>query len=94
MFYVYIIRSLKDGSFYTGMTRDISTRISLHNSYILNKGITKRKIPWKYFFILETDNKRTALLSENHIKRMKSKAYIENLKKYPEIAQKLIKKYS
>ncbi len=31
---------------------------------------------------------------ENHIKKMKSKKYIKDLKKYPEIAQKLIKKYS
>lgn len=30
---------------------------------------------------------------ENHIKKMKSKIYIENLKKYPEMASKLILKY-
>jgi len=31
---------------------------------------------------------------EIHIKKMKSKKYIQDLKKYPEIAQKLLKKYS
>jgi putative endonuclease len=31
---------------------------------------------------------------ENHIKKMKSKKYIENLKKYPEISLRLLQKYS
>jgi putative endonuclease len=31
---------------------------------------------------------------EQHIKKMKSKVYIQNLKRYPEILQKLINKYS
>jgi len=30
---------------------------------------------------------------EKQIKRMKSKKYIENLKKYPDIVKKLIEKY-
>jgi putative endonuclease len=31
---------------------------------------------------------------EEHIKKMKSKVYIQNLKKYPDMVKKLIAKYS
>jgi hypothetical protein len=31
---------------------------------------------------------------ENHFKRMKSRKYIEDLKNYPELGERLIEKYS
>ena len=65
-----------------------------HNSRCKNIGVTRNKIPWKYFYFLEVKNSFIAVKIELHIKRMKSRNYIENLKKYPEISEKLIKKYS
>jgi len=56
--------------------------------------VTRKKIPWEYFIILEVESKAVALRIEKHIKNMKSRVYIQNLKKYPELAQNLIKKYS
>ncbi|QBA63131.1 GIY-YIG nuclease family protein [Muriicola soli] len=94
MYYVYVIQSGLDDSFYIGKTSNLEERLLFHNTPELNKGITKRKIPWKYFFILEIGDLRLAGKIENHIKRMKSRKYIQDLKKYPEITQKLIKKYS
>ena len=94
MFYVYVIESELDRSFYIGKTSDIENRLEFHNSVELNKGITKRKIPWVYYFILEVPDARIAGAIENHIKRMKSRRYIENLSKYPEIGKKLLEKYS
>ena len=94
MYYVYIIQSLADGTYYTGITGNLEKRLIHHNSEQFNKGITKRKSPWKYFFVLEVNNRSKALRIEKHIKRMKSRIYIQNLKKYPEIAKKLINKYS
>ena len=44
MYYVYILRSIKDGSHYTGFTDDITRRPEEHN-----KGknySTKNKSPW------------------------------------------------
>ncbi len=43
---------------------------------------------------MEVPNARIAGAIENHIKRMKSRRYIENLIKYPEIGKKLLEKYS
>ncbi len=94
MYYVYAIQSKLDQSFYTGRTSSLEERLHCHNMPELNVGITKRKSPWDYFFILEVGNLKLAGRIENHLKKMKSKKYIKDLKKYPEIAQKLIKKYS
>jgi putative endonuclease len=94
MCFVYIIESLKDGSFYIGRTADLKERLNWHNSEELNQGITKRKMPWNYFFTLEVENTRISDKIENHIKRMKSREYIRNLAKYPEISERLIEKYS
>ncbi len=94
MYYVYVIRSLIDQSYYVGITSSLDTRLAYHNSTTLNIGVTRLKIPWEYFFTLQVPDVTVARKIENHIKRMKSRGYFKNLVKYPEIGQKLIKKYS
>jgi putative endonuclease len=94
MYYVYIIESKVDGSFYTGRTSDLTLRLEYHNSPALNNGVTRRRIPWSYFYVLEVSSSGVAAKIEGHIKRMKSAKYIRNLVKYPEIGEKLIEKYS
>jgi putative endonuclease len=49
---------------------------------------------WTLFFSINCDSKSQALAIEKHIKTMKSKVYIENLNKHPEIIEKLLDKYS
>ena len=94
MYYVYIIQSKVDQSFYIGRTSDLSQRLMYHNSPDLNKGVTQRKIPWSYFYVLQVSSSTAAGRIERHIKKMKSTRYIRSLVKYPEIGEKLIKKYS
>ncbi|NER09707.1 GIY-YIG nuclease family protein [Muriicola jejuensis] len=94
MHFVYIIHSTIDGSYYIGESSNVSQRLLLHNSKELNIGKSRLKMPWELFFVLETENRTVALKIEKHIKRMKSRKYIQDLKKYPEIGQKLLKKYS
>ena len=94
MYFFYIIQSKIDHSFYVGHTQDLKQRLEFHNDPQLNQGVTRHKIPWKYFFSLETPDKSIAIKIEKHIKRMKSHRYISNLKKYPEMSEKLLKKYS
>ena len=60
-------------------------------------GITKythRTKDWKLYLEIPCRSYRNARRIENHIKRMKSRKYIENLKKYPEMIDILIKKYN
>ena len=49
---------------------------------------------WEEFMIISCASYGQARKIENHIKRMKSKTYIRNLKQYPEMVMKLIKRTS
>ncbi|MGB2762106.1 MAG: GIY-YIG nuclease family protein [Minisyncoccales bacterium] len=53
MHYVYILKSVKDGSNYIGVTKDLSKRIREHNSIGLKFTTTKRpyKIIWYSTFL-------------------------------------------
>jgi putative endonuclease len=54
---------------------------------------TYRADDWVLFYKIECKSKAQAFAIESHIKRMKSKIYIENLRKYPEISERLLLKY-
>ena len=94
MFHCYILHSQKLDRFYVGATRNLDDRIKWHNDEIKNEGDSKRGIPWTLFHSIECETFSQALKIEAHIKRMKSKVYIKNLKKYPEMNEKLLTKYA
>ena len=94
MHFVYIIKSLKTGNFYVGESPNVEGRLSIHNDSAKNTNSTKSGIPWELFWDLQVSDRVVARLIEAHIKKMKSKKYIENLRNYPEISEKLIKRYS
>lgn len=94
MYLVYVIESIKDGTFYIGKTSNFEDRLIWHNSFERSQSVTKRKRPWQHFYTLEVENQIVAGKLEKHIKGMKSRKYILNLAKYPEIGQRLIEKYS
>lgn len=48
MYYVYILRSKKDGDFYTGMTNDLQRRLHEHNGGFVNS--TKTRIPFELLY--------------------------------------------
>ena len=76
-YFVYILQSLKDGSYYIGSTRDLDERIQRHNQG--RSTYTKAKKPWSLVFSEEHPNKSSALKRENQIKRRKKRGYIEYL---------------
>ncbi|AYN66350.1 GIY-YIG nuclease family protein [Euzebyella marina] len=92
--FVYVVQSKTTDRFYVGVTADLKERLIWHIDYNKNEGFTKKGIPWEYYFTLEVENMTIALKIERHIKRMKSRVYIQNLVKYPEISMKLLEKYS
>ena len=93
MFYVYIIFSKKLNRFYTGSTDNLVLRFNQHNSVFYKDAFTSRGIPWDLFLFIECNNSTQAFQIEKHIKNMKSKNYILNLKRYPEIIDKLLLKF-
>jgi putative endonuclease len=76
-FYVYILQSLKDFSFYVGQCNDLDYRMSKHADGMSKYTSTKRPLRLVYF---ESFNSRSeAIAREKEIKKMKSRKYIESL---------------
>ena len=66
--------------------------MQFHKSPEARKFTAKAK-DWELFLKIKCDSKRQGLKIEQHIKKMKSKVYIENLQRYPEIILRLKEKY-
>ena len=76
-YFVYIIQSEKDGSYYIGSTENLESRLEKHNN--THSGYTGRKQPWKIVYTERLTSKTEARKRENYIKRMKSKDFIIRL---------------
>ncbi|WP_425639070.1 GIY-YIG nuclease family protein [Algoriphagus yeomjeoni] len=93
MFVVYILYSVKVDQFYIGQSEDFGRRIEEHNSHIFQSASTKITNDWSLYFSLECETRAQAVRIESHIKKSKSRVYLENIKKYPEITEKLLLRY-
>ncbi len=94
-FYTYILYSPKADKYYIGSTRlDPTIRLERHlEEYYGNSKFTTQANDWVLFHTIECHSFGQALKIEKHIKQMKSKIYLQNLLKYPEISIKLLEKY-
>jgi putative endonuclease len=76
-FFVYILQSLKDSSFYVGQCNDLDRRMSKHfdgmSRYTASKG------PWRLVYFEMYADRSSALKREREIKAKKSRKYIELL---------------
>ncbi len=90
----YILFSPKLDRFYIGATHDgIEERLKKHNAHSHgNEHYTATAVDWEIFLVIECTDYPQAIRIERHIKKMKSTTYIKNLKKYPEMIQKLYQK--
>lgn len=59
-FYVYILQSKVDGTFYKGFTSNYKKRLISHNNGENN--YTSGKIPWELVYVEEHVDKRSALV--------------------------------
>ena len=91
---VYILYSDSAERFYIGVTKDLFSRINFHQIKEFPKSFTAKHNDWSLFFSIDNLTISTAYKIEKHIKRMKSKIYLLNLKSFPELSQKLVVKYS
>ena len=91
----YIIHSQSLSKFYIGSTiLDSLERLERHQfNYYGNRKFTAKADDWEVFINISCSSIEQARKIEKHIKEMKSKSYILNLKKYPEIIEKLKTKY-
>jgi putative endonuclease len=90
----YVLLSQKLNKFYTGITQEtIESRLEKHNSGYYSDSYSIITNDWEVFLVIECNSVSQSMLIEKHIKKMKSRVYIENLYKYPEMIQKLKEKY-
>jgi len=89
MYCVYILYSDSLDSYYVGETVDLENRILEHNTSFYKKSYTSKIKDWKLFLLIECKDRIQARKIETHIKKMKSKKYFIDIKKYPEIIEKL-----
>jgi putative endonuclease len=76
MFYVYILKSLKDGNLYTGSTSDLKKRIEEHNNgYELG---TKYRRPLELVYYEACQSKYDSLRREKYLKTTYGKKYLKN----------------
>lgn len=92
--FVYILFSKTTHKFYIGETPNLIARLEIHNNSELNTNSTKSGIPWEVYHSVEVPDRKIARKIELHIKKMKSKIFIKNLKLHTEIIDKLIGKYT
>jgi len=77
MFYLYILQSQKDGSYYIGYSANPQQRLLKHNNSL--SGYTSRKKPWALVYTQAYATKTEAIKRERFIKAQKSRVFIEKL---------------
>lgn len=66
MFFVYVLRSLKDGSTYIGFTENLEKRLKQHNNGETRS--LKKKIPLEIVYVEEYESKTEARKRELRLK--------------------------
>lgn len=79
MYYVYIIKSLKNGRLYKGYAENLKKRILEHNKGRIKS--TKSGLPWKLIYYEGFISKTDALKEELFIKSGKGKERLKYLLK-------------
>ena len=77
IFFVYILQSLKDFSFYVGQCNDLDYRMSKHTDGMSKYTKSKRPLRLVYFEVFQSRSE--VITREKEIKSKKSRKYIEQL---------------
>ncbi|MFN8208978.1 MAG: GIY-YIG nuclease family protein [Bacteroidales bacterium] len=89
MYFVYVLKSEVDGSFYKGYTQNLEVRIKEHNSG--KSPYTSRKIPWKLVYSEQVDTLPEAIARERYFKtgagRRFLKSIVTNIVELPPVRQ-------
>jgi putative endonuclease len=90
---IYVLYSSKLDRFYIGSCKDLSYRLGQHFNKEFEKSFTAKVDDWELFLYVDDLGYEQSRLIEAHVKKMKSKTYLKNLKTYPEILEKLKTKF-
>ena len=76
MFYVYVLKSLKDRKLYTGFTRNVKRRVEAHNSG-MNKS-TRFRVPLVLVYTESYLDEKEARLRERFLKSGKGRKFLKS----------------
>ena len=76
MFYIYVLKSQKDGRFYIGYTENLDKRILEHNTGKVKS--TKYRIPFEIVYFEACRNQDDALYREKYLKSTYGHRYLDN----------------
>ena len=77
MFFFYVLRSERNGKYYTGHAEDLKVRLVKHNSGAVPS--TRSGRPWRLVYHESFEMRADAMKRESEIKRKKKRSYIEQL---------------
>ncbi|MBL7901713.1 MAG: GIY-YIG nuclease family protein [Bacteroidia bacterium] len=80
--------------FYTGSCKDFNSRFQEHKKSMHPTSFTSKADDWEEFLVVSDLQYKQARNMESHIKKMNSAKYIANLRRFPEIIEKLKARYN
>ncbi len=80
MYYVYVLKSIKDGKRYIGFTDNLERRISEHNYGKVKS--TKNRRPLALIYSEEYSTKKEAMSRERFFKTGKGREFLNQINKY------------
>lgn len=69
IWYVYMVRC-RDGTLYTGMTKDLERRVEAHNSGRDGARYTRSRRPVRLVYAQQVESRSAAASLEYHVKRL------------------------
>jgi putative endonuclease len=76
MYYVYLLKSMKDGNNYVGYTNDLKSRLSTHKKGGVKS--TRDRLPIELIYYEACLNQQDATKREKYLKSSWGKRYIKN----------------
>ena len=76
MFYVYVIKSFKDGKIYVGHTNDLKERIKQHNNGLVKS--TRSRKPFKLLYYEASNILEDAVRREKSLKTGFGRRYLKS----------------
>jgi len=80
MYFVYVLRSLKDKNLYTGLAQDLERRLSEHKEGISKATYYRR--PFELIYYEACRNFKDAMHRERYLKTTYGKRYLRNSVKH------------
>ena len=77
MYYVYIVRSIKDNRNYTGITNNLKRRLAEHDKGLSSTLSMKYRGPFEFLYYEKVEDRKTAREREKYFKSGSGREYIK-----------------